>query len=366
MEGWGWCPECKRNDQLANEQRNIAFDVAEEEERAKARLQQDAHIKDVLRKLLDLAVESLEDADLAEKKVRVIMQSAIFADNESDFFPEIQANIFLADCYYTLRLGANPSIEQVSKLSVNARNFLTKWADSHRNAMYASQAREVYTNFRLKKEEQERKDAEESAKQQSIWEKENAKREAESKKNRLAAEARENAKKRGQKIVAVFGSTFCSMLFLCGFIVGGLIKIPFWIKETNYTATGSFFVLLLICIFKAFFISREYILDNYSANRKLESILDIFRKDYDFDTIKLWLLWTGMILLFIVTCFVWKELTGPFRVALIALTIGLPMIPFVRGVFGSFALGIVGGLIALPISYISGAIISSAYLFIMK
>ena len=75
MEGWGWCPECKRNDQLANEQRNIAFDVAEEEERAKARLQQDAHIKDVLRKLLDLAVESLEDADLAEKKVRVIMQS---------------------------------------------------------------------------------------------------------------------------------------------------------------------------------------------------------------------------------------------------------------------------------------------------
>jgi len=67
-----------------------------------------------------------------------------------------------------------------------------------------------------------------------------------------------------------------------------------------------------------------------------------------------------------VTCFVWKELTGPFRVALIALTIGLPMIPFVRGVFGSFALGIVGGLIALPISYISGAIISSAYSFIMK
>ena len=79
---YGLCPDCKRNDELVNEQRNIAYGVAEEEERAKERLQHDAHIKDVLRKLLDLAVESLENSDLAEKKVKVIMKSAVFANNE--------------------------------------------------------------------------------------------------------------------------------------------------------------------------------------------------------------------------------------------------------------------------------------------
>jgi len=338
---------------LANDQRNIAFDVAQEEERAKERLQHDAHVKDVLRKLLDLAVESLENPDLAAKKVQVIMQSAIFANNEGDFFSEIRANSFLADCYYTLHLGSNPSIVQVSKLSVNARNFLPKWADSHRNAKYASQAREVYSNFRLQKEEQERKDAEESAKQQSIWEKENAKREAESKKNRLAAEARENAKKRGQKIVAVFGSTFCSMLFLGGFIAGGLIKTPLWNQGKNFTAIGSFYVLLLICVYRAFLSSRDY-------------ILDIIRKNYPSDTLKLWLLWTGMILLFIGTCFLWKESTGIGRIILIAATIGLPLIPYMRGIIGSMALGIVAGLVSLPISYIAGGILSFAYVFIMK
>jgi len=350
---YGLCPDCKRNEELVNEQRNIAYGVAEEEERAKERLQHDAHIKDVLRKLLDLAVESLENSDLAEKKVKVIMKSAVFANNERDFFPEIKANSFLADCYYTLHLGSNPNTEKLSQLSGNAQNFLESWASSHHNAKYASKVKKVYSVYLSEKAEQDRIDAEERAKQQSIWEKENAQREAESKKKRLAAEARENSKKRSQTLVAVCGSAFCSLLFLGGFIAGGLVKTPLWNQEKNFTAIGSFYVLLLFCVFRAFLSSKDY-------------ILDIIRKNYPSDTMKLWLLWTGMILLFIGTCVLWKESTGIVRIILIAATIGLPLIPYIRGIIGSVALGIVAGLVSLPISYVAGATISFAYSFIFK
>ena len=350
---YGLCPDCKRNDELVNEQRNIAYGVAEEEERAKERLQRDAHIKDVSRKLLDLALESLENLDLAAKKVQVIMQSAVFANNEGDFFPEIKANSFLADCYYTLLLGSNPNTEKVSQLSSNASNFLESWANSHHNAKYAAKVKKVYAVYLSQKAEQDRIDAEERARQQSIWEKENAQKEAELKKNRLAAEARENAKKSTQTLVAIVGSSICSLFFLGGFLAGGFIKIPLWNQEKNFTATGSFVVLLLICVYTAFLSSKDY-------------ILDIIRKNSHSDTLKLWLLWTGMILLFIGTCFLWKDSNGIVRIILIVSIIGLPLIPYLRGIIGSMALGIVGGLVSLPIAYIAGGILSFTYVFIMK
>ena len=91
--------------------------------------------------------------------------------------------------------------------------------------------------------------------------KENAQKEAELKKNRLAAEARENAKKSTQTLVAIVGSSICSLFFLGGFLAGGFIKIPLWNQEKNFTATGSFVVLLLICVYTAFLSSKDYILD---------------------------------------------------------------------------------------------------------
>ena len=350
---YGLCPDCKRNDELVNEQRNIAYGVAEEEERAKERLQHDAHIKDVLRKLLDLAVESLENSDLAEKKVKVIMKSAVFANSERDFFPEIKANSFLADCYYTLRLGANPGGEQIAALSHDALCFLECWANSHHNDKYAAKVKKLYSAYLSQKAEQDKNEAEESKKQQLIWEKENAQREAERQKQRAASEARENAKKSTQTLIAIIASSFCSLFFVGGFLLGGFLKIPLWIKESNYTATGSFLVLLLISVYIAFVSSKDY-------------TLDIIRKNYPSDVLRLWMLWTGIIMLFIATCFLWKDANGITRIIFIIGAIGLPMIPFVRGILGSLALGIVGGLVSLPISYIAGGILSFAYTFIMK
>jgi hypothetical protein len=353
MEWSGTCPACKRNDDLATEQRNIAFDVAEEEERAKERLQHDAHIKDVLRKLLDLAVESLDNADLAEKKVKVVMQSATFLNNESDFFTEVKANSFLADCFYTLRLGANPSGEHVSALSHDARHFLESWVGSYHNKKYAAKVKNLYSTYLSQKAEQEKNEAEESKRQQLIWEKENAQREAERQKQRAASEARENAKKNTQTLVAIIASSFCSLFFVGGFLVGGFLKVPLWIKESNYTATGSFLVLLLISVYITFVSSKDY-------------TLDVIRKNYPSDVLRLWMLGTGIIMLFIATCFLWKDSNGITRIMFIIGAIGLPMIPFVRGILGSLALGIVGGLVSLPISYIAGVILSFAYTFIMK
>lgn len=340
------CPDCIRNKELVNRQRDIACVAAEKDERAKERLQRDAHTKDVLRKLLDLAVESLENSDLAEKKVMVIMKSAFFANNEEDFFPEIEANSFLADCYYTLRLGANPGGEQIAALSHDALYFLECWANFHHNDKYAAKVKKLYSAYLSQKAEQEKNEAEESKKQQLIWEKENAQREAFRQHQQAVSEARENAKKSTQNLVAIIAASFCSLFFFSGFLVGGFLIIPLLSTESNYTATGSFWVLLLISVYIAFVCSKDYTL----------------KPTYMYqDVLRLWMLCTTIIMLFIATCFLWKDANGITRIICIIGAIILPMIPFVRDILGSLALGIVGGLASLIISCIAGAILSFVF-----
>jgi glutaredoxin len=344
----GLCPACERNKQLLRQQRDLAQqqldnDVAErrhevemQEERLREqeeRLRED-DVRDIVKKLLDLAMEGLEYSDLAGKKVKMVMQSAFFTDNESEFFPEIKANIFLADCYYALRLGSQPRTAQFNRLSDYAQNFLKSWADTSRDARYAAKVSKLYSDYLSEKAKQAKADAEKKAEQ--------ARADAEKK----AEQDKIIAKKRAEQTsLAIKGSTICSLLFLGGFLYVGVYQLPLWI-ETNLPAEISFFVLLLICLPIAFLASKNYIKEYLAYGSVTDHPTFIC------------LIISGMILL-VVTCLLWMESTGIFHVILnIVVAIGLPIIPFIRGIIGSVALGIAAGFVALSIAYCVGGVIN--------
>ena len=176
--GGGLCPACRRNDELADEQRNIAYDLADAQEQSNARLQHDAHLKNVISKLLDLAIESVEDSNKAEKKVKIIMKSALFTDNEYNFFPEIKANVFLADCYYKTRLSLRPSLDALKELPDYALRYIPEWERSSDVSVYSEKILTLYEVYQAefdaelkaeeKKKEKERKKAETEQKKADI------------------------------------------------------------------------------------------------------------------------------------------------------------------------------------------------------
>ena len=161
------CPDCRRNDQLADAQ-----------EQSNARLQHDAHLKNVISKLLDLAIESVEDSNKAEKKVKIIMKSAVFTDNEYNFFPEIKANVFLADCYYKTRLSLRPSLDALKQLPDYALRYIPEWEQSSDVSVYSEKILTLYELYQAeldaelkaeeKKKEKERKKAETEQKKADI------------------------------------------------------------------------------------------------------------------------------------------------------------------------------------------------------
>jgi hypothetical protein len=211
MEYGGVCPACRRNENHAREERQRNEELAREarenalaaslrEEIANKELQHDAHVKQVLRKLLDLAVESVEDSKLAEKKVKVVMKSAVFANNVNAFFDEIEANNFLADCYYKLHLGVKPTIEKIESLPPIAVTYLENWVSAHQNKNYAIKIKKLYASYLSKK-------ADEQDKREAAYERERIKNEKktkelaeESKKHEIASLARSKKLERNKKI----------------------------------------------------------------------------------------------------------------------------------------------------------------------
>ena len=228
------CPECERNDELVEHQSSMAFALAEEEERVKRRLQNDAHVKDILRKLLDLAIESIEDCSLAEKKVKVIMQSAVFSDNQYEFFPEIKANIFLADCYFGTRIDTKPNINSLKNLPQCALDHIPLWGQSSQNSEFAKQVLKLYATYQEQLDEERKiKDAERN----KVEKKQREETEEIRKKNLIEQEKRNKEYERQKRIFKrlkflrnaskiLFILLFficahdqwrdCTLLFLCG------------------------------------------------------------------------------------------------------------------------------------------------------
>ena len=108
--------------------------------------------------MLDLAIESVEDSTKAEKKLKIIMKSAVFTDNECDFFPEIKSNIFLADCYYRTRLSLKPSLDSIKKLPDYAKEYLPEWGQASEISVYSKKVLNLYEPYRVA--EKKRKDKE--------------------------------------------------------------------------------------------------------------------------------------------------------------------------------------------------------------
>jgi len=147
-DSFGLCPDCRRNDNIAEEQQNTAYALANAQEQSQIRLHHDVHLKNVVSKLLDLAIESVEDSTKAEKKVKIIMKSAVFTDNECDFFPEIKSNIFLADCYYRTRLSLKPSLDSIKKLPYYAKEYLPEWGQASEISVYSKKVLNLYEPYR--------------------------------------------------------------------------------------------------------------------------------------------------------------------------------------------------------------------------
>ena len=185
--GYGLCPECRRNDILFIEQ-----------EGSKIRLQHDAHLKNVISKLLDLAIESVEDSNKAEKKVKIIMKSAVFTDNEYNFFPEIEANIFLADCYYKTRLSSKPSLDSIKKLPNYALEYIPTWVRTSEDRVYPKKVLSHYEAYQseLKAEEKLREEE---------WKKSEKNRKNKEAKQRKADEIREREEEEKYKIESIKG-----------------------------------------------------------------------------------------------------------------------------------------------------------------
>jgi len=173
----GLCPACVRNDLVADEQRQIASRVAQEENWANEKRDHQSSIKDVSRKLLELALEAVENASIAKKKVKVLIKSASFSKIERELFSEIRENNFLADCYYTTKLGLNPTLDSVKKLHDLALEHIPEWVIYSEESVYSKKVSSLYQAYQVELEaekklrEEERKKAENNRKKQEAKQK---------------------------------------------------------------------------------------------------------------------------------------------------------------------------------------------------
>jgi hypothetical protein len=173
----GLCPACVRNDLVADEQRRIASKVSREENWAKEQRDHQNNIKNVSGKLLELALEAVENAIVAKKKVKVLIKSASFSEIERELFSEIRANNFLADCYYTTKLGLNPTLDSVKKLHDLALEHIPEWVIYSEESVYSKKVLNLYLAYKAeldaeqKRQEEEEKRSEQKRKRQEARQK---------------------------------------------------------------------------------------------------------------------------------------------------------------------------------------------------
>lgn len=131
------CHACSRNDNLIRQNRSLEIEAEERKE-----------LSDLKRKLIDIAIESVENQVLAKKKVLVIFKSPTFSKNEINFLDEIEANNFLHDTYLFYRLGPKPTAESISSLPPRVLSQIDEWITNNCDAPYASKVNKVYKLFK--------------------------------------------------------------------------------------------------------------------------------------------------------------------------------------------------------------------------
>jgi hypothetical protein len=358
MDGYGLCPECRRNDDLAEEQRSIAYEQAAEQERIQRQVQEEAHLNEIKRKLLDHAIEGLEDRETAAQKVAVLMRGSDFSGNLNWFWGDVSANAFLTDVYFGIvlepltsrNMSESEAIKVFDGLDYRARGVLGVWLDKRpADSSWQKKALPLYRAYEKVQRNREIEQKKQNEENQRHYEQQQKENET----HRAKEAARQQAIDRSVGFRSGLAAVAATALFLSGFVLSGFLKLPLWMNSANYTAVAAFAVLLLLCVFFLFSIARDY-------------CSGWLRNGYVDDDFKRIIYWAAVVLMLFLTWRSWSSLEGPVRFALIAASFGLPFVPLLRGAIGSFAVGVAGGLISLIISYIAGGILSGAYGWVMK
>ncbi len=233
------CPECTR----LEEQRDADFALARMQEEDQRQLLEEGHVKELTRKLLDLALESLQNKNLATEKVRLLMQSSTFCENEWRLWSEIAANSFLADCYYPFRLGNPPELNAIRNLPQHSRESIEAYLRKSERTPFITGLKSAWDRYQSEVIAENQRIAEAAAKQRAIDEVENKKQE-EVRKARSEQERRRQAvKDMSISLVALF-YTAVHLLFVLG-----LVQL---LKETqglDSTPVTGFWTLLICLIF---------------------------------------------------------------------------------------------------------------------
>jgi len=356
MDGYGVCPECRRNDELAEEQRSIAFEQAAEQERIQRQVQEEAHLNEIKRKLLDHAIEAVEDKESAARKVSVLMRSSDFSGNLHWFWPDVSGNEFLTDIYFSdvldplisQSLSEDSAIKLFDGLDYRVRGVVGSWLEQQASdSAWSKKALPLYRAYQQvlqRREIEQQKENEESARR-------SAEQQAEHEKQRAKETAEWHSKERSVGFWSALGALGTTGIFLGGYVFGGSLKLATWLADSNYAAVSVYGLLALVGLFVMFGSARDYTRD--------------WLKNGDVREVKLLVYWSAVLLILFLTWRSWNSTEGPVRLALIAAAFGLPFVPLLRGAIGSFALGIAGGLLSLLASYIAGGILSGIFGWIM-
>jgi len=151
-------------------------------------------------------------------------------------------------------------------------------------------------------------------------------------------------------------------IFLCGFLYASSYAMIEWAKQSNWIA-----VILIGALFICSAVISKQTAQKYAAylnSGALEYLPFPFLPDTD--SLAKWLRWSAFALLLFVTYQTWDHTIGTGRLILLAATIAIPWIPFLRGAVGAFALGCLSGLIALLGAGIVGGILGFLYSLIMN
>jgi hypothetical protein len=167
------CPDCIR----LEEERSSAFALADRQEEDQRRILEEGHVKELTRKLLDLALESLHNADLAAEKVRILMRSSTFCENERSLWNEIAANQFLSDCYYPFRLGNPPEADALRKLPRHARDSMDAYIRRSAHTPFIAKLKSAWDRYQAEVNAENQRLAAAEAKQRAIDAEENKKQE---------------------------------------------------------------------------------------------------------------------------------------------------------------------------------------------
>jgi len=224
----------------------------------------------ILKKILDLELDALENKITAEKKLTIVIKSPIFQKVEELVFNDIKQNLFFSDCYYKSKLGLRPTLDSIKKLQNFAIQHILDWGQSSEESEYSKNVLKLYEIYQaeleaeIKRREEEciaekRKKAEHEQREKEKRHFENKRKRQESKERKKARkiEAIEAAKKYEShsysnlitNLLFIFVPIF--LLFLLFFVIKFVLNIlipllPFYIPVLALVVLGLGFIFFIV------------------------------------------------------------------------------------------------------------------------